>query len=136
MLIRVNKNPSPKELRQFAWVLIIGFGLIGGLLCWRGKLNVALGMWSVGVPLGVLAYFVPVAAKGLYKVWMGWAFIMGTFVTGVILRVLFYFVMTPVALLQRALGRDALRLKKNASLVSYWSDHRKITDRRYYQRLF
>jgi hypothetical protein len=136
MLMQVNKNPSPKELRQFGWTLVIGFGLLGGALYWRGKHHGAFGLWGIGVPLGFLAVLVPPAAKGLYKVWMGWAVIMGTVVTRVLLTLLFFGVITPVAFLFRCFGRDPLRLKRNLSASGYWGEHRKITDRSYYQRLF
>ncbi|SRR5258706_8006770 len=136
MLMKINKNPSHKELRQFGWTLIIGFGILGTLFFWRGKLDGAYGLWGIGGSLGILSLFVPFAAKSLYRLWMGWAFIMGTVVTRVILALLFFVVITPVALLFRLFGRDALRLKKDPTASSYWTDHRKMTDKSYYQRLF
>jgi hypothetical protein len=136
MLFQVNKNPSIKELRQFGWTLVIGFGFLGGVLYWKGKLHGAFGLWGAGVTLGSLALLIPSAAKVLYKGWMGWAFITGTLITRIILVLLFFGVITPVAVLFRCMGRDVLRLKRNSGTGSYWSDHRKIPGRGYYQRLF
>jgi hypothetical protein len=136
MRLKVNKNPSPKELKQFGWTLIIGFAILGGLLYWRHRVDGALGMWGIGIPLGVLSLLTPAAARLLYRLWMSWAVIMGGVMTKIILTLLFYVVLTPVAILFRCFGRDALGLKRDAAISSYWTEHRKITDRNYYKRLF
>jgi hypothetical protein len=136
MLLKINKNPSPKELSQFGWTLVIGFALLGGAFFWKGKLHTADGLWGVGGTLGILAIFVPQVAKPLYKLWMGWAWIMGNVVSRAILGLLFFGVLTPVAILFRCLRRDALRLKRDPAARSYWTDHPKISNRTYYQRLF
>jgi saxitoxin biosynthesis operon SxtJ-like protein len=136
MLLKINKNPSPKELRQFGWTLVIGFALLGGAFFWKAKWHAAYGLWGIGVTLGILAILLPPVAKPLYKLWMGWAWIMGTVVSRVILALLFFGVLTPVALFFRVLKRDALRLKRDPAAGTYWHDHPKIPNRSYYQRLF
>jgi len=136
MILKMNANPSPRGLRQCALTLVIGFSVIGGLLLWRGKTHAAVIAWITGVPIGLLALMIPSVAKTVYKVWMGWAFIMGTLITNVILAILFFGVIAPVAVVFRCMKRDPLDLKKNSNATTYWSDHRKITDRSYYQRLF
>ena len=132
----MNKNPSLRELRQFGWTLIIGFCLLGAVFFWRGKMNTAYGFWSIAPPLGIVVLLIPSAAKQLYKLWMGWAYIMGTVVTRVILTLLFFGVITPVAIFFRCIGRDLLRLKRDPNIESYWSEHCKIVGRSYYKRLF
>ena len=136
MLMKINKNPSPKELRQFGWTLIIGFAVLGGLFFWRHKIHGAYGLWGIGISLGIVSLLSQAIARVLYRIWMGWAFVMGTIVTRVILTGLFFGILTPVALLFRLFGRDILHLKRDATAGSYWSDHRKISDKSYYQRLF
>jgi len=136
MLLKINNSPSSKELRQFGYTLLIGFELLGGFVYWRGKIHLALGFWVAGVLLGTFAILIPSSAKGLYKIWMGWALIMGTIVTRTILAVIFFGVITPVAILFRLVGRDALKLKKGIGVSTYWSNLYKISDRSYYNRLF
>src|SRR5690242_7134067 len=98
MLLKVNKNRSRKEIRQTGWVLLIGFMVLGVLLYWRGKFQSAEWFGGVGAALGFTALLVPPAGKIIYRLWMGWAALMGGIVTRVILFVLFFLVITPVAI--------------------------------------
>ena len=52
------------------------------------------------------AYFL--AARG----WLGFSHLLGTVMSKVILTVIFFAVVTPLALLRRALGHDPMRLKQ------------------------
>jgi|GEM_PF-921511 len=45
---------------------------------------------------------------------------LAAFATAIAMALLFYGVMTPVAVLLRALGRDPLSLRFNAGATSYW----------------
>jgi hypothetical protein len=136
MLTRINKNPSDKELRQFAWTLLIGFGLLGGILFWKGKRAEAHGVWILGFSMGLLSLVMRTVAKRLYRLWMTWAYGMGIITSHIVMTIVFFLVITPVALVFRLMGKDTLRLKKQSDSSTYWLDHPKITDRSYYQRLF
>ena len=135
MLLKVNPNPSRKELRQFGVTLIVGFALLAGLLYWRGKVHFAYILGGVGILAGLLSIVTERPAKVIYKGWMTWGSFMGTVVTRIVLTFLFFVVISPVALFFRCIGRDALRLRKGTK-DSYWQDLPKITDKSYYRRLF
>ena len=122
MIIEEIKNidSSPRELRKFALAMAIPLALIGAFLLWRGRgyywyFFVASGLF---ICLGLL---VPVVLMPLHKVWMTFAVIMGWFMTRVILCVLFFIVLTPMALLLKLLGKDLLDMKLDKdSSGSYW----------------
>jgi len=122
MIIEEIKNidSSPRELRKFVWVMAISLAVIGALVLLFGRgyywyFFVASGLF---ICLGLL---VPVALMPLHKVWMTFGVIMGWFMTRVILCVLFFIVLTPMALLLKLLGKDLLDMKLDKdSSGSYW----------------
>ena len=68
----------------------------------------------------VLGLIFPILLKPLYVIWMTFAVILGWFMTRIILILLFYFVVTPIALLTKIFGEDFLALKK-IKTKSYWN---------------
>ena len=57
---------------------------------------------------------------------MGFALILGSIMTRVILSVLFYLVITPIGLISKLSGKDFLDLKFDKSVSSYWIPRKKI----------
>lgn len=68
----------------------------------------------------------PLAFKPLARVWLGLSHFLGTYVSKVLLGLVFFLVLTPMGLARRALGRDALKLsqwKKNDDSAFQVRDH-------------
>ena len=128
-LIKVDWNPSAKKVREFGLILL-SLSVIAGL--WRH--------WSVlgpaGAALGVLATALP-SSLGLwiYKAWMGVAFVIGSILSPIILGLIYFGLFTPLALIMRLIGRDALRLKRPLT-DTYWTPMNMPDDKTYYERLF
>ena len=55
----------------------------------------------------------------LNKIWFRFGLLLGRIVSPVIIGVIFFFVVTPTALIMRLIGKDLLNLKFNKS-SSYW----------------
>ena len=53
------------------------------------------------------------------KLWFKFGILMGKIVSPLIMGVIFFFVVTPIGLIMRILGKDVLNLKKNKN-KSYW----------------
>ena len=49
-------------------------------------------------------------------------FLLYKIVNPVVLGLLFYVTVTPIALLMRVLGKDPLRLRRDSDAASYWID--------------
>jgi hypothetical protein len=116
----VTKAPSPKMLRQFARLWLIVFG---GMAAWRVWSGQADG-WSqalavAAVVVGGIGLVRPMAIRAIYTGWMIAAFPIGWTISKVMLAAMFYVVLTPVALVFRMMGRDALRLRRGQG-ASYW----------------
>ena len=122
MIIQEIKNidSSTRELRKFALAMAIPLALIGGFLLWRHGSY----YWYFFIASGLFVcpgLLVPVVLTPLHKVWMTFSTIMGWLMTRVILCILFFLILTPIALLLRLLGKDLLNMKFDKdSSESYW----------------
>lgn len=111
--------------------------VLGGLAFLRGKHPAAvaalagLGALLFGFGLGAPAWL---ATPN--RLWMGLAEGLGFVMSRVILSAVFFLVLTPIALVRRLLGADALR-RRSGPRASYWVDspagHR---DPKHYEKLY
>ena len=117
----VTKAPSEKTLRQFAGLCLIIFGGLGGWRMWQRDLDSpALALVAVGGLIGVAGLIRPSSIRLVFTGWMMAAFPIGWVVSRVVLGLLFYGVFTPVALVFRLAGRDALHRRRKPK-TSYWT---------------
>jgi hypothetical protein len=120
MLLEEIKNikSEKKDLRNFGLTIGIAFGVLAGLLWWKGKDTYVI--FSVlSLVFIFLGLALPSLLKPFQKAWMTLAVIMGWFMTRLILSILFYFVFTGIGLSARLLGKQFLELKTESS-ESYW----------------
>lgn len=117
----ISFNPSPKSLRQFAGAWLVFF-LASGLHQTLAKGHTQLGMAMIvaAFVVGVLGLVYPPSVRWLFVGLTLLAFPIGWVVTQVMLAVMFYAVITPVAFLFRLMGRDLLCRKPDAGKASYW----------------
>jgi hypothetical protein len=64
--------------------------------------------------------FVPLLLKTTYKIWMGLAIAMGWFISRILIMILFYTIVTPIALIAKLFKKDFLDLKFRDDKNSYW----------------
>ncbi len=134
---------TKKELRKFGLLVGAIFVAWAGLSVWRRgghpSAYVAGGGGSVLLLLGALA---PRLLAPIYVAWMRLAGVLGWINTRILLGVMFFVVVTPIALLGRLFGHDPLarRGRKGASRdakgVSYWIEHEDRSDPERYKRQF
>ena len=115
----VRKPPTTRTLRQFAVLWLIFFGSIGVWRIWHGSREVGAAMVGLAVIVGLLGIMRPLAIRWIFTGWLIAAFPIGWVVSQVMLGVLFYGMFTPVALLFKAIGRDALRVRRTSSDTYY-----------------
>jgi hypothetical protein len=130
----IPRNPSLKQLRQFAALWLLFFG---GLACWQGLVrgNVLAGWLCAVAALGIgpLGLAWPRAVRSIFVGWMVLAFPIGWMVSHAVMAFLYYFVFTPVGVFFRLIGRDALQLRRQ-SLDTYWVAKPAAADVRSYFR--
>jgi hypothetical protein len=110
----VKWQPDAKELRRFAVAMLIGFTLLGLFSVWRagGTSTGAIVLWSVGAFLAIAA-FVPKLGKLAYLGVYLPTSIIGYVVSHVILTLMFFFVITPLGIILRLMGKDLLQQRRH-----------------------
>jgi len=108
-----------KELKEFGLTIGGVLLLFGGIALWRGK-GLYPYLFGCGGLLIILGLAAPAALKPLQKAWMALAVIIGFFMSRIVLSILFYAIVTPMALLAKAFGKDVLDEKIDKTKPSYW----------------
>ena len=110
-----------KALRSYGFVMAGALALIGAAMRFIGHHPVrATWTWAVAGAFLLLGLLVPRALKGLHRVWMGLAFVLGWFVSRILLGVIFYGIITPIAVGMKLAGRDVLRERIDRGAKTYW----------------
>ncbi len=136
-LIRLQKDPSPRQLRGFGLVWLIFFGVVGYLVLRRtGSVPAATAVWvaAAGVP-AVGLFWLPLL-KAAFLGMSYAAFPIGWVVSHVVLAVVYYAVLTPIGLGMRLVGRDPMHRRLEPDAKSYWLPHRPTDDPARYLRQF
>jgi len=146
MLVQLDFRPDSRQLRQFGFIALAAFGLLGVLILWKGGLfgfrfgsagrPIAVGLWVLGAVCAVLSLVWPQGNRPLFVALSVLAFPIGFLVSHVVLAVLFFGILTPVGLLLRLLGYDPLDRAFRKERRSYWADLPEPTRRRDYFRQF
>lgn len=131
-----NIKEGRADLRKFGLTVGTVLFLLGIILYLTGKaLFIYLG--GTGILLILLAVFLPEVLKPVNKVWMSLAVVLGWFMSRVILVILFYIVLTPMAILLKIASKEFLSLKIDKKRESYWIKRDKQkSDRIDYERQF
>ena len=111
---------SKKILRKFG-VMVGGiFLLIGFWIYYSSQNFVGLIFLFIGTLLLVSGLIFTTTLSLVYKVWMGLAFTLGWLMSRILLTILFYFVITPIGLLAKLVGKDFLDINYKMKRESYW----------------
>jgi hypothetical protein len=133
----IPRDPPPSRLRQFAGLWILFFL---GLAAWQGlghgRRAVAAVCAALALSLGPLGLIRPQALRPVFVGWMVLAFPIGWLVSHTLLALVYYGLFTPLALVFRVIGRDALALKRPRAATSYWQVRPQVTDPRRYFKQF
>jgi hypothetical protein len=105
---------AAKTLREFG-LLMAGMvaGIFGVLLPLLKKRTVPLTPWAIALVFAVLALARPTMLSLVYRGWMRFGAILGAINSRIILTAMFWIVITPIALIAKAVGRDILHLRTN-----------------------
>jgi hypothetical protein len=114
------KNPDRGELRKFGWVfaamIVVLFAL---LLPWLNDRVLPLWPFYIAVPIALLAAIQPLALQPLYRGWMKFGVVAGLINTRIIMSIVFFVMLTPLAWTMRLLGKDPLARRFDDNARSY-----------------
>lgn len=115
----IQSAPALPSNTRFGWVIALALGLLAAYFHFSGASVAAAVLAGVGAVFGVLALLAPGKLATANRWWFALGMFLGRVVSPVVLAAMYFLLITPVALVGRMAGRDALRLKKNAA-KSYW----------------
>ncbi len=134
-MIEINRNPSRRELFWFGILLAVFVALAGLILRLRFDLpRAGEFVWGVGAGLLFVYLIAPPSRKLIYLAWMYAVFPIGWAVSHLLLALIYYLVLTPIGLLMRVLGHDAMKQKFDRQAPTYWEQHRPAERERYFRQ--
>ena len=127
---------SKANLKKFGRTMAFCLLAIGLVLLLRRK-SLFMVLWAIGLIFFILAQARAVSLQPIYKIWMGLAFCLGWINTRIILLLVYYLVVTPIALMMRLFRKDLLSLKLEKDAESYWLKRElKNSAKESYERIF
>ena len=114
-----NIRETKKDLRKFGLTVGGVLLIIAALLLYFEKSSAPY-FGAIGGILFLAGILIPQILKPLNKIWMGLAVVLGFFMSRLILTILFYLVLTPIAFIAKIVGKKFLILKYDKSTNTYW----------------
>lgn len=123
-VIEINKNPSKRELRQFAAMFLVFFGIIGGVV-WKktGSFDISIWIWSAAAIVSIGGFFLTGLLRYVYLGMIYLAFPIGWVVSHVVLGLVLWGLLTPIGLVMKLIGHDPMKRKIEKDRASYWEPH-------------
>jgi hypothetical protein len=125
-LVEINWRPEQRELRKFGIIAFAMLTVISSLLHFAAGLSIC---WSAGLfSLGLIIFLISlISARATRIIYLGLtlaALPIGIVISFVLLAAFYFLVLTPMGLLFRLLGRDALSRRFEPDTESYWVKRR------------
>ena len=113
---------EPKEWRKSALMAALGLAILSSLLRWRHVLADTTWLVLLALPglVAVCAFWRPRWFRGYHRFSMRLGFAVSQFLGRLLLMLFFFFILTPVGLILRLSGKDALQLKKGREAATDW----------------
>lgn len=84
--------------------------------------------------LGLIGLFIPWLADKIHWAWMKLAHVMGWVMSKVILTIVFFVFLFPVALLSRAFGKGGIKMKSGGS--SYYTERNQLYEKQHLEQVW
>lgn len=116
------EEPTPSALRWFGLPFALSFALLGAVLLWRTQASTTLvyGLWGGAACVLALYYALPPTRRAIYLGWIYAAYPLGFVLSHVAMAVVYYLVITPIALVSRTVRPDRMQRKTDPRAQSHW----------------
>ena len=121
MEARIPVGLTVAEGRKFGFTVGGAFLVLASISVWRGHVIAPSVLATLGGLLLVGGLFVPGQLGPVYRGWMGLAKVISRFTTPIFMGIIYFLVLTPMALMRRLIGGNPMR--HTASENSYWATH-------------
>ena len=120
-VLEIPWNPSPRQLRQFAWLLAGCLLVVAAWVFYRGQAGtLAAALAGAGLASAAIGFTCPQLIRWVYVAWMVAVFPIGWLVSHAALAVMYYLVLTPIGLLLRFFGHDPMQRRPNGGRETGW----------------
>ena len=113
-------QPTRRELRGFAWSVGGAFLLLAAIAAWRGRTPPAAAFGSVGAALWLAGALAPARLTAVHRLWMRMALAISAVTTPLLMGVVYFGVLTPLAVVTRLLGWRTFGVPRGAATA--WVD--------------
>ncbi len=112
-------GPKAGSERGFGIVFAVVFSVIGLWPLWDGGPVRVWALIVAGVFLAAGLFF-PALLRPLNRLWFLFGLALHKVISPLVMGLLFYLTVTPIALIMRAIGKDPLNRQFDAEAKSYW----------------
>lgn len=121
-LIEINWSPNRKELRKFGIIFLIASTLIALLLYLLKGLGIQwmAVIFTVGFVVFLSSVLSLKVTRGIYLGLILLTLPIGLVVSFTLMAIFYFLLLTPIGLIFRLIGRDALGRKFDSTVDSYW----------------
>jgi hypothetical protein len=121
-MIRIERNPTHRQLTVFGWLWLAFFGVLGGTTWWQtGSLGTAAVLWAIGATIPAAGLLWPGVPRIVFVLASYATFPIGFVLSYAILAVVYYMVLTPTGLVLRLRGYDPMKRRFDHDAESYWT---------------
>jgi len=136
-LLEINWRPTRRDLRNFGMAALVLLPILALLLYWLKGLGTRwiLCLCGAGLLIYLLSLIRPPLAKPIYLALMLLALPIGYTLGFLLLAIIYFLVLTPIALIFKLARRDPLCRKFDSHIPSYWTPRQSAaTVKRYFQQ--
>ena len=109
-----------KGLREFGLTFGAAVVVIFGLFFpWVLDLDWPVWPWGIAAPLWALALIQPLWLRWVYRAWMGFGLLASRVMTPLVLGIVFFVIVTPMAMVMRLTGKDPMQRALDPNHKSY-----------------
>ena len=118
MARRIPTGLEAREGRKFGLTVGTAFLVLGGIALWRGRELPTQILWGLGGLLILGAALLPAKLKPVERAWMAMALQISKVMTPIVMGIVYFLVLTPIALVMRSTKGNPLVHRTNAT--GYW----------------
>ena len=114
--------PSERRFGLFFSAIFVAAGLF---YYFSAETRIAINLIGISGIFLFAALLVPALLRPLNFLWFKFGLLLGKIISPIVLGVIFFLIITPIALLMRLFGRDELQLK-NTNPQSHWNERKPV----------
>jgi hypothetical protein len=106
---------TPREGRKFAFTLAAAFGVLAGVSWWRESPRALLVFGAIAGAFALGGLVAPGNLGPVHRAWMGFAHALSRITTPIFMGIVYFLIITPIAVIRRVVGGNPLRAHSGAT---------------------